>query len=78
MQYRESETATKGAGRWENLTVRESVLTTDITHLQFYTLYDIRIAGVNIGGIGKYCDVIVVRTDADGKFPMKSDHLDTL
>ena len=62
---------TKGHGKWENLTVAPSELAANIAHLRYYTPYDIRVAGVNAVGIGVYCAVIVVRTDADGKLPMK-------
>lgn len=65
VKYRESKTATKGPGTWKNISILS--LVANIADLEYYTLYDITVAGVNTAGIGNYSEIISVRTDADGK-----------
>ena len=39
----------------------------NISGLHYYTMYDVKIAGINVAGIGNYSEIIAVRTDAYGQ-----------
>ena len=68
MKYRQSKTAIKEAGKWNNFTVESPTLTADIIDLEYFTFYDVIIAGVNSVGVGNYSETVKIQTDADGKF----------
>ena len=68
IQYRESENFATDTNIWRNSTIDATSLNANITDLNYYTWYDIQVSGVNVAGIGKYSKILVVQTDADGKF----------
>ena len=51
---------------WKVLSVDAEFMTLHVTNLDYYTMYQFRIAAQTIVGIGPYSNISNIRTDADG------------
>ena len=52
---------------WQEITVDHPVLTLQIGTLQYYTVYEFKLAAETTVGRGPFSNVTNIRTDADGK-----------
>ena len=60
--------AKKDSGNaWKNITVSSRTRILNITGLEYYTMYNVKMAGINSVGIGVYSNITDIRTDAYGK-----------
>ena len=57
----------RGSDKWSNVTVGPAHMKLVIESLHKYTLYEIRVAGVTVIGVGNFTESVLVRTDEDGK-----------
>lgn len=55
-----------GAVEWKNVTVGAANVSLHVKSLDFYTVYQFKVAALNNIGSGPYSNITEIRTDADG------------
>ena len=55
-----------GDVRWKMVTVGAVNMSLHVRSLDFYTMYQFKVAALNVIGSGPYSNITEIRTDADG------------